>query len=40
MRRGFYLLRRLWNRLEIGAWWDERLAALPGRFRLSLLVEQ
>lgn len=37
---GLLLLRRLWDRLEIGAWLDRRCSDLPGRYRPSLLVEQ
>jgi hypothetical protein len=36
---GLLLVRRLWDRLELGAWIDEQAAPLPGRFRSSLMVE-
>jgi len=36
---GLLLLRRLWDRLGIGAWLDDGLADLPGRFRPSLMIE-
>lgn len=37
---GLLLLRRLWDRWEIGAWLDRPRSDLPGRYRPSLFVEQ
>lgn len=36
---GLLLLRRTWDALDLGTWIDRRAAALPGRFRPSLMVE-
>lgn len=36
---GLVLLRCAWDALGLGAWLDERTAALPGRYRASLMVE-
>jgi hypothetical protein len=33
------LLRRLWDRWNLGGWLDERTTDLPGRYRPSLMVE-
>lgn len=36
---GLVVLRRLWDRLDLGRWLDARTASVPGRFRPSLMVE-
>jgi len=36
---GLVLIRKLWDRLELGAWLDARTGAVPGHFRPSLMVE-
>ena len=36
---GLVLLRRLWDRWDLGAWLDRRTAELGGRYRPSLMVE-
>ncbi len=36
---GLVLIRKLWDRLRLGEWIDHRTAAVPGRFRPSLMVE-
>ncbi|HZD03336.1 MAG TPA: transposase [Longimicrobiales bacterium] len=36
---GLLVLRRLWDRLRIGRWLDERASGLGGHFRASLMVE-
>ncbi|MFO7893705.1 MAG: hypothetical protein R6U63_08225 [Longimicrobiales bacterium] len=36
---GLVLLRRLWDRLDLGQWLDRAHEDLPGRYRPSLMVE-
>lgn len=36
---GLILIRKLWDRLRVGEWIDERTEQVPGRFRPSLMVE-
>lgn len=36
---GLLLLRKLWDRMELGAWIDEQAQGLGGRYRASLMVE-
>jgi hypothetical protein len=36
---GLLLLRRVWDRFEIGEWIDDRAAEIGGRFRPALMVE-
>lgn len=36
---GLSVLRRQWDRLGLGAWIDERAAAVPGYFRPSMMAE-
>jgi hypothetical protein len=36
---GLLLLRKLWDRMELGAWIDQQAQGLGGRYRASLMVE-
>jgi hypothetical protein len=36
---GLLALRRLWDRLELGAWLDRRCSEVTGWFRPSLMIE-
>lgn len=36
---GLLLLRKLWDRLELGAWIDQQARGVGGHYRASLMVE-